>query len=139
MNTVVLGRGFKNARVTGTDTQPHNTFFMMHIAYGGLCAWIYAGWIIVLCTRALRMVFSNEYTIGRKLEILGIFIVSMGCQIMSNFGILNYAVVFGMAYASIYTACFSRKAILQRQYEYEIVCDEMYRQQAISGSDDYEQ
>jgi hypothetical protein len=139
METLVLGRGFNNAQVTGTDIQPHNTFFMLHLAYGGPCAWIYAGWIIVLCTRILRMVFSSEYTINQKLEIIGIFIVSMGCQIMSNLGILNYAVVFGMAFVDRYTSCFSRKAILQRQYEYEIVCDEMYQQQAMSASEDYEQ
>lgn len=114
-NTLIFGRGPSRARTLhGTGVSPHNTFFWLHLAYGGICAWVYLWWIGLLCLRGRRMLFSRELAFRQKLEVVGIFSMAMGCQILANFGPSNYAVVFAMAIVDKFTSPFSKKQIVHR-------------------------
>jgi len=114
-DTIIFGRGPAEARTMRRNVEPHNTFFWLHLAFGGPCAWTYLAWIALICARGIRMLRSPLVSRREKMEALGIFSVAMGCQIMSNFGPDNYGAILGMAVVEKYTAPFSRKMIANRE------------------------
>jgi hypothetical protein len=114
-NTLILGHGQYFAQVRGTGIKPHNTFLYLHLSYGGIYAWVYLSWIIILGVRMIRMVLLGEYPFRQKMELAGILAVALGCQMMDNLGIVNYAVIFGMSLSDNYLRPFSRRNIHNRE------------------------
>jgi len=125
-DTIIFGKGPAEAYTFHRAVQPHNTFFWLHLAYGGPCAWMYLAWIALLCVRGIRMLCSPLVPLQQKITVLGIFSVAMGCQIMSNFGPENYGAILGMAITDRYTSMFSKRQMILRRWELQDNFDEVY-------------
>lgn len=95
MDTLFLGRGSGNTAVTATGITPHNTFFHIHLAYGGLAAYFYLFWLLRTGARVFRN-SSFAWHDSTVATLSALFVATLGCQFFSNMGLTNYGVLFGL-------------------------------------------
>ncbi len=89
-NTLVLGKG--SARpYTAEGIQPHFTFLYIHLAFGGLCAWSYAAWMMFLIWKAGPMIVRRGPRVDSRIEIATFFCLLLAAQFPSPFAPLDYA------------------------------------------------
>jgi hypothetical protein len=93
---------------------PHNTFLYVHLAYGGMCAYIYLAWLLLLSTRIFRMMLGHELPMDTKLLVVAMFGMGLGAQLLSNQGYVFLASMYGIAVVEKYTHPYRRSAVLAR-------------------------
>jgi hypothetical protein len=112
--TLVFGRG-PSAIITSAGFTAHNTFLYAHTAYGGMAAYPYLLWLIVLMVRITRMMFARDHPMDAKLLVVALFGMGLAAQLLSNQGQLFYCVVYATAITEKYTAPYSHRRIAQRK------------------------
>lgn len=94
--TLLTGRG----SLDGYNAQgflPHSSFLWLHLAYGGACAWLYAGWICWLCWRVLVLLADSSADFAGKMAALTILLVFVSAQFTTVFAAGNYGFILGVA------------------------------------------
>jgi hypothetical protein len=102
-------------RKSAAGLEAHNTFLYMHMAFGGIAAWIFLVWQAVLGVRVLRMFFAPRLSVSRKFEILAMYLMVMVAQILSNLAFMYISSVYATAWIEKYTAPFSARRIRERR------------------------
>jgi len=115
--TIISGYGpaINTCVVSATKVMPHNTFFWLHLGYGGPTAWIALVWLFVLLARARRMLFSEEVPFNLRMELVAVWLVAFVNCMMSNNGFFSFGAILPLALADKYLTPFSKKAIRARQ------------------------
>jgi len=117
MDTAVIGWGTSETmdeRKSLARTLSHNTFFYMHMTYGGIAAWVYLAWLITLGIRILRMVRARHYSLSIKLAVVAMFWMGCLAQLLSNQGQLFLCTVYVTAFVERYTTPYGRRQIRAR-------------------------
>jgi hypothetical protein len=118
METLLFGRGPDRAQVGSTGIAAHNSFIYIHQAYGGIAAWPYLTWLIMLGVRTFRMVISRDYPLDIRLWIISLLGMAIGGELTNNINMTCYSSLFAWAMIEKYAVGpYSKKAIAQRQYE----------------------
>jgi hypothetical protein len=94
--TFVCGKG-SSRPLTADGFEPHNTFFYLHIAYGGLCAWTYAIWLVFLSLKTAGNFVGRRAKREMRVELvsmLGIFVVP---QLVLPFAVANFGCILPLA------------------------------------------
>jgi hypothetical protein len=106
MDTLIIGKGTSLAR-TSQGLQPHNTFLWLHLAYGGLCAWIYAAWIFWLSVKVWQLFWFRKIEWRLKMEVTAMFTIFFLCQLTGVFAPGNYGIILATAIVEKYITPFS--------------------------------
>jgi hypothetical protein len=94
-DTIILGKGTAKP-FTSQGITPHNTLLWTHIVYGGLCAWTYVMWIIVICWKTVRRnVFQRSQ--ADKNELLAMMFIFLAAQQVSPFASSNFGIMLALA------------------------------------------
>ena len=116
----VLGSGpLTITRAAGITA--HNSFIYTHMCFGGITAWPYLIWLLVLGIRILRMMRFSDIPWDIKLLVVALFGMALGSQVLSNKAYLYYSTIYATAIVEKYTAPFSgrrmrRSAAAQQDY-----------------------
>ncbi|MBN1141394.1 MAG: hypothetical protein JXB25_06325 [Deltaproteobacteria bacterium] len=96
MDTLISGRGTFDS-FTAEGIKPHSTFLWLHLAYGGPCAWIYAGWILYLMVKTIQLVFGREAEWTVRMEVAAMFSLFFLAQFTTVFAPGNYGFILAVA------------------------------------------
>jgi hypothetical protein len=88
-DTIINGYGTTKA-YTADGYQPHNTFLWMHLAYGGICAYLYLAWLFWMGFKVLRLFFVKDIEANIKIETLAMFLIYFLGQAVNVFALSNY-------------------------------------------------
>jgi len=111
---VLFGEG-SAARLGSAGITPHNTFLAAHLYFGGIAAWVYLLWVIILSMRVTRMFFSGDLPMDTRMYVVAMFGMGLAPQVMSNQGQLFWAAVFATALVEKYASPYSHRRIAQRK------------------------
>lgn len=91
--------GFSSINAYSFDgSLPHSTFLWLHLAFGGVCAWIYALWVTYLGWQTSRFVLTgNGIPWPLRIETLTIFLMFLVAQFTTVFAPGNYAFILCVA------------------------------------------
>lgn len=96
-NSLLAGGSSINA-YSFDGSLPHSTFLWLHLAFGGVCAWIYALWVAYLGWQTSRFVLGQG--LGSwpiRIETLTIFLMFLAAQFTTVFAPGNYAFILCVA------------------------------------------
>lgn len=113
--TTVLGRGTGAGNTTSAGIESHNSFLYTHMVYGGITAWPYLAWMIILSIRVKRMVLSSDFPLDVRMQVLALFGMGLASQLLSNAGYQFISTIYATAVIEKYTAPYSRARIMERQ------------------------
>lgn len=116
LSTTFLGKGQKQAQNTSTGITAHNTFVYTHMCYGGITAWPFLLWTILLGRRIWRTVKARAYPWDRLIMLGTFYVMIVGEYMTNNMGYVDYSAVFGIAVIEKYTAPFSTRRIAEREW-----------------------
>ena len=114
--TVIIGKGPDDAQLTSTGIQAHNTFVFVHMCWGGITAYIYAAWLIILGMRVYRMAMSKEVPMDLRMQVVAYYFMALGGEFTNNINFYTYSSVFAFAVVEKYSVAFSRKRIAERRH-----------------------
>ena len=139
--TVLFGMG-REELFSRYGNIPHVPFYYLHLTYGGLTAYIYVVWLILLSMRCWRIFWSPEVDWRYKFEMTAAYGLFMLPQIASVFGPAQYGTLLVTAMLEKYTAPFSRRQVHLRRFEREALSmlppeesEVMQRQESIFSGD----
>ncbi|MEP0841579.1 MAG: hypothetical protein HRF43_02565, partial [Phycisphaerae bacterium] len=115
-NTKIFGVGPAWAYTSTANIQAHNSFIYAHQAYGGITAWPYLLWLLVLGTRITRFLLSRDFPLDRRMMVATLFGMSLCAQILSNHGYMFFSSLFAIGVIEKYTAPYSRRRIRERRW-----------------------
>jgi hypothetical protein len=104
----VLGGGLGTITRSAGITA-HNSFVYTHMCYGGITAWPYAIWLLVLAVRILRMMRLSDVPRDLKFLVIALFGMALGSQAFSNRAYLFFSCIYATAIIEKYTAPFSKR------------------------------
>ncbi len=104
----VLGGGMGTITRSAGITA-HNSWIYAHMCYGGITAWPYAIWLLVLAIRILRMIRLSDVPRDIKLMVVAVFGMALGSQLFSNRAYLFFSCIYATAIIEKYTAPFSKR------------------------------
>lgn len=114
-HTKFFGVGHEHAIVSEAGIEAHNSFIYTHMAYGGVTAWPYAVWWLIVVTRVWRATFSPGLPRYVKLEVICMLGMAFASQLMSNQAYAFYSSIYAMAMIDKYTMPFSRRRAAARR------------------------
>lgn len=114
VSTLVFGRGPERAISSATGITPHNTFFYMHFAFGGITAWPYFAWLLILGIRVLRMLKANDFPLDIKAFVVSMYLMAVGGEGTNNINFTIYSSVYAWAIIEKYTAIYSHRKMTMR-------------------------
>ncbi|MBN2428728.1 MAG: hypothetical protein JXK94_10365 [Deltaproteobacteria bacterium] len=94
--TLIAGKGYFGG-YTSTGFKPHNTFLWLHLAYGGICAWLYVSWLGYLIFKTWDKVRSKNVAWEVKMEMLAFLSLFLFGQIVTIFAPGNLGYILGVA------------------------------------------
>lgn len=95
-DTLIIGKGsLKPFTVQGI--QPHNTFLYLHVAYGGLCAWTYALWVLLLTWRTSDFLWKIRDRREHGIEVLAFLLLFLAPQLVNVFAPGNFGNILALA------------------------------------------
>ncbi|GEM_PF-6212671 len=90
--------GFSSINAYSFDgSLPHSTFLWLHLAFGGVCAWIYALWVTYLGWQTSRFIFGYGNSWPLRIETMTIFLMFLAAQFTTVFAPGNYAFILCVA------------------------------------------
>ncbi|MDZ4186086.1 MAG: O-antigen ligase family protein [Desulfuromonadales bacterium] len=96
-NSLLAGHSSINA-YSFDGSLPHSTFLWLHLAFGGVCAWIYALWVAYLGWQTSRFVLGHGHgSWPIRIETLTIFLMFLAAQFTTVFAPGNYAFILCVA------------------------------------------
>jgi len=113
-NTKFFGVGGEEAVIGGVGITAHNTFLYMHIAFGGITAWIYLFWVMALGVRTARLTFRRDYPLDIRMMVLALFGLFVAGSVFSNSGWAGPGALYAIAVVDKYTSPYSRRRCIQR-------------------------
>jgi hypothetical protein len=120
--TLFIGKGPERAESTSTGITAHNTFVYTHMCFGGITAWPYLAWLIVLGVRVVRMLRSRVYTWDTSLMIFAMYSMILGEQLTNNYGYTDFSSIYGIALIEKYAGPFdSRQVVDQLRSDFGLV------------------
>jgi hypothetical protein len=109
----ILGRGMGTVTRSAGITA-HNSFIYTHMCFGGITAWPYAVWLVVLGVRILRTIRFSDIPRDTKFLIVALFGMALGSQLFVNRAYLFYSSVYATAMIEKYTAPFGKRRMRAR-------------------------
>jgi hypothetical protein len=113
--TKFFGRGSQDTETRTTGVTPHNTFLYSHLVFGGMTGWTYLLWLLYLGRRILKMFRAKDFPLDIKMQVLALFGMSLGSQVLSNEAHLFHSSVFATAIVEKYTSIYSKRRRRERQ------------------------
>jgi hypothetical protein len=111
--TLFWGKGVPNAR-TIRGIQPHNTFLWLHLAFGGICAWVYVCWVLWMVAKGWFLIRAHEISLQYKLEAVAMLLIFFLSQLTGVFAPANYGTILTTAIFERYIYVMaSRKSLLR--------------------------
>ncbi len=103
--TKLLGAGTDRnfSKSTAMGTHAHNTFVNVHLQFGGITAWPYLIWILLLCWRVFRFTFRRDIPMDLRMECVGLLWMMLLAHLFSNFGFVFLSSMYGTAVIEKYT------------------------------------
>ena len=129
--TLLLGQG-PGTKIRHVGILSHNSFISMHLYYGGITAWVYLTWLIVLAIRIYRMMRSKDYLFDTRMFVFTLFMMCIFTQILSNQGYMAFTVVYPIAIVEVYTSAYSRRKINERYRSHSYIEQEEH-QESLEG------
>ncbi|MCP4590279.1 MAG: hypothetical protein GY842_06025 [bacterium] len=114
-HTLILGRGLGGGRQTHAGIESHQSFLYTHMVYGGITAYPYLLWLIILSVRLTRLVLARDYPLDHRLHLVALWGVALGIQLFSNSGYTSVACIYAVAMVEKYSASYSRTRIMARR------------------------
>ncbi|MBU0638911.1 MAG: hypothetical protein KKB50_08605 [Planctomycetes bacterium] len=112
--TIIVGTGHSGAYTTAAGITAHNSFVYTHMALGGITGWPYLIWLMLLSLRVYRMVRAPDLPFDLKMQVVCLFGMGLGSQVLSNQGYLFLTTIYATALTEKYTAPYSRRSIAAR-------------------------
>ena len=112
-HTKLLGKG-AGAAASSSGVTAHNSFLYTHMSFGGITAWPYLLWQLILGIRVFRMMRYKEVLLDVKLMVVAVFGMALGSHLLSNQGHLLLSGVLATAIVEKYTSCYSKRRIKER-------------------------
>jgi hypothetical protein len=113
--TKFFGRGPEDAEARTTGITPHNSFLYIHLVFGGMTGWVYLLWLLYLSRRIFQMFRAKDFPLDMKMQVLALFGMSLGSQILGNLHYLLLSSVFATAIVEKYTSIYSGRSMRKRQ------------------------
>jgi len=107
--TSVFGVGIQSAFTSTAGIQAHNSFIYAHQAYGGITAWPYLVYLIVLAIRLARLMRNRDLPLDMRMMVATLFGMSLGAQALANHGYMFYSSIFALAVVDKYTSLYARR------------------------------
>lgn len=138
--TKLFGRGPHNPQTKTTGKSAHNTFLHTHLVFGGMTGWTYLLWLLYLGRRIFKMFRAKDLPLDIKMQVLALFGMSLGSQILSNQAQLFYSSIFATAIVEKYTSIYSRRNMREQQalldeYEAYLMSSDGQNPEALSPND----
>jgi hypothetical protein len=95
-DTFLFGKGSAKP-YTVQMMEPHNTFLWTHVAYGGLCAWAYLTWILVLSWKTFGLTWRRRSGQVDRFEIVALLGIFVAAQQVLPFAPSNYGSILAVA------------------------------------------
>jgi O-antigen ligase len=115
--TIIKGKGGgEHGYVEHTQVEAHNTFFYMHLAWGGPAAYLFLAWMGTVFIRLVRMLSTSTAPLHLRMEVTAMLFVAFAACMMSNNGLLIFGTVTALALADKYLVSFSGTAVRQQRY-----------------------
>ncbi len=111
--TAIVGVGQARAYTSTAGIQAHNAFIYAHQAYGGIAAWTYLIWLIVLGVRVLRLLRDRAVPLDRRMQVVAMYGMSLGAQALSNHGYMFYSSLFALGLIEKHTFGYGRARLRQ--------------------------
>lgn len=112
--TVVFGKG-AGYELREVGITAHNSFLHAHTCFGGITAWPFMLWLLVLAVRIARMLLATHFPPHVKLEVVALSGMALACMLLSNMGYLIISTVYAAAVVEKYTAPYSHRRIAKRK------------------------
>lgn len=122
--TKIIGAG-PGTKLRNTGVTPHNSFVSTHLDYGGITAWLYLIWVIVLGVRVLMACRHKDLPTDITMLLIALFGMGLINQIASNGGFVTFTVVYVTAIVERYTAPYSKRRLREREFaEWNLLQDQ---------------
>jgi len=114
-NTKLFGEGL-GAQTTTARISAHNSFIYTHMSYGGITAWPYLIWILILSIRVSRMILAKDFPLDVRFHILAIFGMCLAVMLLTNMGYIFFSSLYTFAMIDKYTSIYSRHNLRERRW-----------------------
>lgn len=96
LETLMSGQGSQKG-YSSVGIKPHNTFLWLHLAFGGVCALVYAVWLFWLSLKTWSLLQFGKIEKIAKYEVFALFLLFVLGQFTTIFAPGNYGYILGIA------------------------------------------